>query len=342
MSKTNSRFSVSSRSVIEEEYVLYVEELHVSFFSNSRKYKLKEKIQHNKRLIKSLNKKNFKEKIIDLKKENEILLSKLNYEKENKRIDELNKLIKKTKNKDDLILFKNEIKELKKSIKESKEKINHVLKGVTLGLRRGETLAIVGANGAGKTVLIETILGINIPDYYEKLILNLGKKKFVDNLKEVGIQYQQSKIQSSVKVKDLINSYRKLYGKKVVSSELQKMVDLFGIYDFINSKVESLSGGQKQRLNLLLAIMHQPKLMILDEFITGLDVKTVRNIISYVNELKVKNNSSMIIISHQPEEIEELADRIVVMKNGVVVEETNVPKIIKEYGSMAHFLEEKI
>ncbi len=124
--------------------------------------------------------------------------------------------------------------------------------------------------------------------------------------------------------------------------ELLKMLEIFGIDEYLNMKVDRLSGGQKQRLNLLLSIMNQPKIMILNEFITGLDVITVRKIVTYVNELKEKNNASMIIISHQPDEIKELSDRVFVLKDGKIVEETYVPEIIKKYGDVSIFVEENI
>jgi|GEM_PF-1885243 len=107
----------------------------------------------------------------------------------------------------------------------------------------------------------------------------------------------------------------------------------------MNLKVNKLSGGQKQRVNLMLAIITNPRVMILDEFVTGLDVNAVIKIINYVNKLKIQNGASMIIISHHPDEIEALADRILVLKNGNFVEETTVEKI-KEKQSVIRYIAE--
>ncbi len=237
---------------------------------------------------------------------------------------------------------KNEINSLKQQIEFNDPSTKRILNGVTFGLRKGETLAIVGANGAGKTVLLETILGLNIPDSYSRMVLNLGRKHYANNLKEVGIQYQQSKMSASITVRQLIAEYKKLYIDRIDESLIEKMLDVFHIRPFYTSKVDSLSGGQKQRLNLLLAVMNKPKLMILDEFITGLDVNSVEEIITFVNELKIKLKASMIIISHQPEEIEELADRVILLKEGKVVLETYVEDIIEEYGDVTEFIREMI
>lgn len=234
---------------------------------------------------------------------------------------------------DKYVLF---VENLKISFKDKE-----VLKGITMGLRQGETLAIVGANGAGKTVLMETILGI-IPKQEGEIYLNLGNKTFEENLKEVGIQFQQSKFGKKTKVKHIFKEHLFLYKEKTTKEEVDEIIKIFDIEEFLNKKVNKLSGGQQQRINLALAIMHNPRIMILDEFITGLDVKSVRKIITYVNNLKLKNNASMIIISHQPEEVEALANRVIVLKDGVITQELTPEKIMQKYGNMALFIEENI
>ncbi len=341
MNKLDTRFAGKEVSNIEEKYVLYVEDLHVSFKSNPLRFQIKEKIKQKKKQYK-LSKKfssqeglsKIKEDIFKLKRQ----LKDIDLKNEIKILEDQLKTSDHESKKD----LQSEIKTLKESMVKNNKGKKHVLKGITLGLRQGETLALVGANGAGKTVLLETILGFNIPDSYKKMVLNLGHKKYSDNIQEIGIQYQQSKMPTNYKVREAINNQIRIFKKRINKAEVEEMIEEFGILEFIESSVESLSGGQKQRLNLLLAVIHQPKIMILDEFITGLDVNSVRRIITYVNKLKVQNNASMIIVSHQPEEIEALADRIVTMKNGVVTSQTNVPDVISEYGTMARFVEEVI
>lgn len=216
-----------------------------------------------------------------------------------------------------------------------------VLKGITLDVRKGETLALVGANGAGKTVLMESMLGLCDKDSGD-IFFNLGHDNHSDNLKEVGIQFQSSTFSKNIKVWKIIRFFQKLYKDRINEDDVEEMLDVFNIREFRKTKINRLSGGQKQRVNLMIAIIHNPKLMILDEFITGLDVKSVRKIITYVNNLKIINNASMIIISHQPEEIKELADRVLVINDGVISEETTVDEIEDDYGSVAEFLEEVI
>lgn len=250
-------------------------------------------------------------------------------------------ITKKLKPKNEYVFYTENLNISFKTKNKEEGKIKHVLKDVTLGVRKNETVALIGANGAGKTVLMETIIGINDIDSGE-LYLNLGESTYRKNLKYVGMQFQHAKFSNNVKTKKVIKQYKKLYKDRVDEEQLQEMIKIFGVEEILESKVDKVSGGQKQRLNLLLALMHNPKLMILDEFITGLDVKTVRKIITYVNDLKIKNDATMILISHQPEEVEELSDRIIVMNDGAITKETNVKEILKEYDDVALFIEEVI
>lgn len=361
--ENRSRFNIKHKSKILEKYVIYCENLHVSFSDLSPKQKLKSEIRNTKKLISTLKDVVYTEKRNELKtkvaeltlklknKNNWLTVSdRLKIEKKllKSKIRDLNSKQISEENNTKIGNLKKEIGDLNDELSEWKElKKNElhnekkVLKGVSFGVKQGETLALVGANGAGKTVLIETLLGMNDAKKNSKMFLNLGEDTFEKNLKLVGIQYQNSKFPLNSRVIDVINYNKKFY-KNIDHIELQNMIETFGLFDILNSKTSKLSGGQRQRLNLLLAIMHQPKLMILDEFITGLDVRTVRKIITYVSELKFKNNSTMIIISHQPEEIKELADRVIVMNNGSITIETTIPEILKKYKSVEYFLEQEI
>lgn len=203
-----------------------------------------------------------------------------------------------------------EIKDVKKSFGQTS-----VLKGVNLNIKKGETLAIVGANGAGKTVLMETVSGLTQKDGGS---VNFTPGTGHNPQDEIGFQFQETDIPPTTKVKTIINFYKNVYAYRIDEAELVDVIEKFGVTEFMDNKVGKLSGGQKQRLNLLLAIIHRPKLMILDEFITGLDIHSVKSILEYVREVQQKNNATLIIITHQPEEIKMLADRIAIMKEGKI------------------------
>ena len=232
-----------------------------------------------------------------------------------------------------------EISNLTKSFGKNKKK--HVVhKNVSLKIYEGETLAIIGANGAGKTVLMETLVGVRKQDK-GKIIFDFGPGK--DPFEEIGMQFQDSDPNSKIKPKEMIELIRRMYDSKVDKEQLKEMIKIFGIEDFLDKKIKKLSGGQRQRLNLLLATMHNPKLMILDEFITGLDIVSVHNILDYIKKMKEDNNSTMIIISHQPSEIKKLSDRILVLKDGEIQSEYFTKDVnIKYKGDFDKFLIEHI
>ncbi len=230
------------------------------------------------------------------------------------------------------------INEVTKSFREKRGK-NKVHKGITLDIARGETVALVGANGAGKTVLMETLVRIIKQDK--------GYIKYdfegMDPFEEIGMQFQDADSTGRLTPKEMVTFIKKMYRDKVDDKQLKEMIEIYGIKDYYTKKIKKLSGGQRQRVNLLLATMHNPKLMILDEFITGLDILSVRDILEYIKKLKQMNNSTLIIISHQPDEIKSLSDRIFALKDGVIAGEWMTKDINNQYkGDFSKFLLETI
>lgn len=224
---------------------------------------------------------------------------------------------------------------LKKTFKSRKEGTKEVHKGIDLEINRGETVAIIGANGAGKTVLMETLVRVLRQDEGQIQYNFEGLHPF----EEIGMQFQDADSTGNLTAKDMIDFIKSMYKSKVDDKQLEEMIDIYGIRPYIKSKIKKLSGGQRQRVNLLLATMHNPKLMILDEFITGLDILSVRDILDYIKKLKEENNSTLIIISHQPEEIRQLSNRIFGLKDGVIVGEWLTSDVDRKYrGDFGQFL----
>ncbi len=227
---------------------------------------------------------------------------------------------------------------IKKSFKE-KRGMKHVHKDVSFNVIRGETVALIGANGAGKTVLMETLVRVQKQDE--------GKITYdfqgLDPFNEIGMQFQDADSTGNSTPEEMVKFITKMYGSKVDKAQTAEMIDIYGIRSYYKKKIKKLSGGQRQRVNLLLATMHNPKLMILDEFITGLDILSVRDILEYIDKLKTKNDATLIIISHQPDEIRTLAQRIFVLKDGYVEDEYLTADVEKKYnGNFTNFLLEVI
>ncbi|AKX34348.1 ABC transporter ATP-binding protein [Spiroplasma litorale] len=212
-----------------------------------------------------------------------------------------------------------------------------VLDGVDFEIKNGESIGILGANGSGKTTLVEIIAGITQPT--EGKVLFLDSKNETDNvLKEsIGIQFQKGDWPFNTRAIDLLNL---LSGKNWKNDDyINSLIDIFEVKNIINKRLNYCSGGEQQRFNSLLSLIKKPKILILDELITGLDLKMQMKLISFFDELRKKEEITLLIISHIPEEIEQISNRIIVLNNGKIYRDSSVKEIVKEFGSVRLFLQ---
>lgn len=210
-----------------------------------------------------------------------------------------------------------------------------VLKNINLTLYEKQDIALLGANGAGKTTLIETIL--ELQDY------QTGEIKYHFDYQnkpteQIGIQFQKSNYPYSLKVKDIIRFFIDVYDIQINKQQLKELIETFGLVEFYNKRIKTMSGGQQQRLNILLALIHKPKLLILDELTTGLDLSVQHKIVSFIDGYCKTHNINIILISHNIKEIENLAERIVILQQGILKVDILKEDAIKEYGSVENLL----
>ena len=208
------------------------------------------------------------------------------------------------------------------------------LKNISFEIKKGERIGLIGANGAGKTTLSEIIAGIDVPTsgYIEYGF------DFVSSHKEnIGMQFQQSKYPSGLTVKDIISFACSLRKLKISSEELLEFQKIFQMEDFFHRKVRSLSGGQGQKLNILLSLIHNPKIVILDELSTGLDISARDEIISFTKKLLKQKKISAILISHHMEEIKALCNKVIILDNGKIKEIRKVKEIEEKYKTLAAY-----
>lgn len=251
---------------------------------------------------------------------------------EEKKIIPVEKNIKESNTKKKPII---EIKDLVKSFGHGDSKFTAV-NGISFNINEGEHIALLGGNGAGKTTTVEIVAGLNKPTS-GTINYHLGQEY---SFKEkIGIQFQDSSYPVGVSVKDVISFVKKISKIKVDNNKLNALIHIFGIDEFYYKKASSLSGGQQQRLNCLLSILNYPKFLILDEISTGLDVTIRTRIKKFIKDFAKEHNITILIISHDMEEVEYMADRIIIMNKGTIYVDMLKSDIIKKFGSISKCLD---
>lgn len=187
---------------------------------------------------------------------------------------------------------------------------------LNLSVERGTVFGLLGANGAGKSTVIECILGTKIPDGGTISILGMDPMKDRKNLFEkVSVQFQEANYQEKIKVGELCELTACLY--KTATNYLT-LLKQFGIENKENNLVSELSGGERQRLFIVLALISNPEVVFLDELTTGLDAKARRDVWKRLSELKDKG-LAIFLTSHFMDEVEVLCDKICILKQGISV-----------------------
>ena len=192
-----------------------------------------------------------------------------------------------------------------------KKSTKNVLNNINLQIEEHSIVSIVGHNGAGKSSLINAIMK-NLT-YKGSVEYGFPEK---DLYKLVRVQSQTSTFETKAKVKDILKLYINILGEELSVNELLESVEMT---DFKNSYIEKLSGGEKQKIAVLLATIGSPKLIILDELTTGLDVMSRRMIWDLLNKIRKEKQATILLTSHFLDEVEYLSDQVIVIEHGKVI-----------------------
>lgn len=199
-----------------------------------------------------------------------------------------------------------------------------VVREIDLEIYENEVLGIIGPNGAGKTTTIEMILGIRIADYGTIYY-------WQDNPKSgMGVQLQSVPFFPNMSVLNNLKLFAAFYGKKISNKELINLLTRFGLNEVIYSNADRISGGQQKRLAIAMTILHNPKVIFLDEPTAALDPRARQEIRELISDL-AENNVTVVFSSHDMEEVAKLADRIVVIHNGAIKAIGSPEELLKRY-----------
>lgn len=195
-----------------------------------------------------------------------------------------------------------------------------VLNGVNFEVKQGEIFAILGRNGAGKTTLINALM--QLTEYEGEIVYDFNKKNLYKN---INLQLQTSQFEEGAKVLETCKLYKALLRSDV---NLDNLLDELELSNFKNNYIKTLSGGQKQKLSIVLTLIGQPKIMIFDELTTGLDTIARRGIWDLLKKINKINHTTIILTSHFLDEVEYLADRVMILDNGIAIKIDTVNNII--------------
>lgn len=195
------------------------------------------------------------------------------------------------------------------------------LDDISFDIEEGEVLGILGPNGAGKSSTIYLLSTLMKPDSGEILFKNQSIIKKPGLIRPIlGLVPQDIALYPGLSARDNLKFWGRIYGVRnpLLKSKINEAVEIVGLQQELDRKVETYSGGMKRRLNIAAALIHNPKLIIMDEPTVGIDTQSRRLIISAIRELN-SQGATIVYTSHYLEEIEALCHKVVILERGKVV-----------------------
>ena len=224
--------------------------------------------------------------------------------------------------------FALEIKDLKKVYAGGTE----ALKGISLNVKEGDFYALLGPNGAGKSSTIGIIGTLVTKTSGSVKIFDADIDNNVAIAKSMlGVVSQEINFSQFEKVLDIVTTQAGFYGikKSIAEPKVEEMLKRLGLWDKRNDQARTLSGGYKRRLMIAKALIHDPKLLILDEPTAGVDIELRREMWSFLKEIN-ENGTTIILTTHYLEEAEQLCRNIGIIDHGEIVADTSMKDLLSK------------
>ncbi|MFE4626814.1 ABC transporter ATP-binding protein [Streptomyces mirabilis] len=190
-----------------------------------------------------------------------------------------------------------------------------VVDGVSFAVEEGEIFGILGPNGAGKTTTVECVEGLRIPDAGRVRVTGLDPVADHEQVARVlGAQLQESELQAKLTVREALELYASFYPHP---ADWKPLAERLGLTAKLTTRFAKLSGGQKQRLFVALALIGNPRVVVLDELTTGLDPRARRDTWQLIEDVRA-SGVTVLLVTHFMEEAQRLCDRIAVIDKGRV------------------------
>lgn len=193
---------------------------------------------------------------------------------------------------------------------------------ISLDVEEGELFGLLGPNGAGKSTLISMICGLTKLDKGDIIINGSSiKTNPIAAKQNIGLVPQEIALYENISAIDNLKFWGKMYSLKgnLLKERIEEVLEATGLKDRRKEKVSKFSGGMKRRLNIACAVMHYPKIVIMDEPTVGIDPQSRNNILEFTKELNKKHGSTLIYTSHYMEEVEALCSKVCILDEGKVI-----------------------
>jgi ABC-2 type transport system ATP-binding protein len=216
-----------------------------------------------------------------------------------------------------------------------------VLTGVSFEARRGEVLALLGPNGAGKTTTIEILEGFRMRSAGEVLVLGQDPAHADEAWRaRLGVVLQSWRDHGRWQVRELLGYLARFYVPYSTPEvtrpwDVDELIRMVGLAEHANAKVQNLSGGQRRRLDVAIGIVGRPELVFLDEPTAGFDPHARREFHDLVHRLADFENTTILLTTHDLDEAEKLADRIIVLDGGTIVANGSADQLARELTTQA-------
>ena len=221
-----------------------------------------------------------------------------------------------------------EVKNLKKNYGTKK-----AVRDISFNIKENEILGLLGPNGSGKTTTIGMLLGLLKPSYGEILID--GKKieeNRIETLQKINFISPYIELPKKLTVRQNLIVYCKLYNVINIKKRIEYLVEKLRLNDLLNNVTGELSSGQKNRVSLAKALINNPTVLFLDEPTASLDPEVGDYIRSFLENYKKENKISILLASHNMNEVTRLCSSVLMMKEGKIIDEGKPLDLIKKHG----------
>ncbi len=219
-----------------------------------------------------------------------------------------------------------------KNIKKNYGK-NEAVKGISFNIKEDEILGLLGPNGSGKTTTIGMLLGLLKPTSGE-IFIN-GQKlegNRIEILEQINFISPYIELPKKLTVKQNLTVYGKLYKINNINERIEFLSEKLRLEDLLNSITGELSSGQKNRVSLAKALINEPKVLLLDEPTASLDPEVGDFVRSFLEDYKKEKKISILLASHNMNEVTRLCKSILMMKDGIIIDEGNPEELINKHG----------